>query len=192
MRRFGFYTPSWHLARRSWQCVAGFTLLEIMIAMVVFSVGLLGMSSMQLTAIRLNATAQLKARIATVGQEHMEDLLAQVYNSPVLADPSPVGIPTTYCVLYPDDGLSPCRAPDLPPPQQGSPPYCIVTPQPSGGNQCDDRVFLPPTVGYKVWWSVDKNSTDTLVHVNLIVSQRHAGQRQTRTFALSFAKSAFN
>ncbi|MGE3537669.1 MAG: prepilin-type N-terminal cleavage/methylation domain-containing protein [Candidatus Tectimicrobiota bacterium] len=192
MQRSGACLPLRELTWRDLELSAGFTLLEIMIAVMVFSVALLGMSGMQLTSLRLNSAAQLKTRIATVGQEHMEELLAQPYASATFTDPSPVGQPTTYCVLYPSAGLSACRAPAVPPAAQGPRPYCVITQQPFGSTACDDSAFAPPSLGYKVRWSVDRNQTNSMAHIELRVSHLDPGQQRVKTFDLSFAKSAFN
>lgn len=174
------------------QRATAFTLLEVMVAIVVFSIALLGLGSMHITAMRLNAAAQRRAQLATVAQEQVEDLLRQRYTAAVFADPDSAigqGHATTYCVLYPPEGLKPCQA-DTPPPAPGPRPYCRIVQQAPGGTECSEASFPPPAVGYKMQWSVDKHPLDTVAYVDLIASQRSVGRRQAKTFTLSFVKSS--
>ena len=64
----------------------GFTLIEVMIAMVVFSVGLLGVATMQINAIGGNSFASGLTEAATIAQDKMEELMALDYDDPLLDD----------------------------------------------------------------------------------------------------------
>ena len=64
----------------------GFTLIEVMIAMVVFAVGLLGVATMQINAIGGNSFASGLTEAATIGQDKMEELMALDYDDPLLDD----------------------------------------------------------------------------------------------------------
>jgi prepilin-type N-terminal cleavage/methylation domain-containing protein len=114
---------------------SGFSLTEVMAAVVVFSCGLVGLGSMQIAAIKLNAGAHITTQMATLGQEQMEKLLALPFTAPVLQDNAvAVGQGTTYCVLYPPEGIRPCTeefTSSYPPPAGST--YCPVIAQPSGG-----------------------------------------------------------
>src|SRR6267142_4456704 len=100
---------SWSIGARRLLSESGFSLTEVMAAVVVFSCGLVGLGSMQITAIKLNAGAHITTQMATVGQEQMEELLALPSTAPVLRDDAvAVGQGTTYCVLYPPEGIRPC------------------------------------------------------------------------------------
>ena len=101
---------------RYFHAESGFSLTEVMTAVVVFSLSLAGFSSMQITAIKLNARAYVTTQMTTVAQEQMEELLSlsftNTFTDPLLQDnDSAVGQGTTYCVLYPPEGIRPCKDP---------------------------------------------------------------------------------
>jgi len=193
---------SWCLGTRRRLSEFGFSLTEVMAAVVVFSCGLVGLGSMQITAIKLNAGAHSTTQMATLGQEQMEKLLALPFTAPVLQDNAiAVGQGTTYCVLYPPEGIRPCTegfTSSYPPPAGNT--YCTVIAQPSGGSHCSDIGLPPPTGGYKVQWTVDVDDFGNpdptamkLGYIDITVSQKTSGKsqtKQTKTYKLSFAKSS--
>jgi type IV pilus assembly protein PilV len=68
----------------------GFTLIEVLIAITVFAVGLLAVAAMQTSAIRVNSTAgQITDRI-TLAQDKLEELMGLSYSDPWL---EPAGNP---------------------------------------------------------------------------------------------------
>ncbi len=79
----------------------GFTLIEVLVAMVVFSLALLGLGKMHLTAIQVNAAASRVTQATTLAQDKVERLLAIPYNAPSVTS-------------YPNDGH-----PDPSPPPPG-------------------------------------------------------------------------
>ena len=190
---------SWMTAARCVVSTTGFSLTEVMTAIVIFSLGLVGFSSMQIAAVKLNAGAHYKTQMTTVAQEQMEDLLSVPFTAtladPRLQDNNPtVGQGTTYCVLYPPEGIRPCKDPTFQTayPSTSGRSYCNVTTQAT----CADTSFAPPTLGYKVQWTVDIDdfgltSPDTakLAYIELTVSKKLEGRRDPRTYSLSFARS---
>ncbi len=74
----------------------GFTLIEVLMAMVMFSVALLGLEKMHLTAIQVNTIANRLTQASTLVQDKAEQLLAMPYNDPLLADTTAPGSVTTY------------------------------------------------------------------------------------------------
>jgi type IV pilus assembly protein PilV len=72
----------------------GFTLIEVLIALTIFSVGLLAIAAMQTSAIRMNSTGNRVTELSTLGIDRMENLMSLPYTDPQLAvgaytDPSP-------------------------------------------------------------------------------------------------------
>ncbi|MCD6332035.1 MAG: prepilin-type N-terminal cleavage/methylation domain-containing protein [Bacteroidales bacterium] len=58
----------------------GFTLIEVMIAMGVFAIGILAVASMQITASQGNRSARLQTEAVTRASECMENLVNQGYS----------------------------------------------------------------------------------------------------------------
>jgi type IV pilus assembly protein PilV len=80
----------------------GFTLLEVIIAISVLTIGLLAVASMQIAAIRGNDNASHITEATTLAQDRLEKLLAMTYTDAQILDGNPaVGTPTTYTVATP-------------------------------------------------------------------------------------------
>jgi prepilin-type N-terminal cleavage/methylation domain-containing protein len=58
----------------------GFTLLEVMIALAVFAIGILAVSAMQINSINVNAGARMQTEATSVATDAMERLLALPYD----------------------------------------------------------------------------------------------------------------
>jgi prepilin-type N-terminal cleavage/methylation domain-containing protein len=58
----------------------GFTLLEIMIALAIFAIGILAVSAMQISSINQNAGARMQTEATNVASDAMERLLALPYD----------------------------------------------------------------------------------------------------------------
>ncbi len=65
---------------------AGFTLIELMVAAAIFSIGLLAIGSMQVGAIQGNSTANGITQGTTWAENQVERLIGLDYNDPDLAD----------------------------------------------------------------------------------------------------------
>lgn len=63
----------------------GFTLVEILIAMAIFSIGILAVTAMQITAINSNASARKITDVTTLAEDRLERLMALPWNDPDLA-----------------------------------------------------------------------------------------------------------
>ncbi len=82
----------------------GYTLIEILIAIAILSVGLLAIATMQISSIRVNDTARRMTRRATVAQDRLEYLMSIRYTHAVLttagsphSDPS---APSGYTISW--------------------------------------------------------------------------------------------
>lgn len=63
----------------------GFSLIELLTAMTVFTVGLLAVASMQLTAIRANASAHSLTTVSALAEGVLEEILALAGDDPLFA-----------------------------------------------------------------------------------------------------------
>lgn len=64
----------------------GWTLIEVLVAVIVLTVGLLAVGTMQISAIRGNFMGGNTSIALTLASERLEDLLNRNYNDPVLND----------------------------------------------------------------------------------------------------------
>jgi len=62
----------------------GFTIIEVLIAMVIFAVGILGLTKMQITSINTNADAGRYTEGSTWGVSKIEDIIATAYDDATL------------------------------------------------------------------------------------------------------------
>ena len=62
----------------------GYTLIEVLIALTIFAVGLLAVASMQTAAVRMNSTADKLTNLSTWGMDKIEELSALPYSDPLL------------------------------------------------------------------------------------------------------------
>jgi type IV pilus assembly protein PilV len=59
----------------------GFSLLEVLISIVVLSIGLLGVANMQVVAIRINDNANRLTQATTITQDKVEELMALPFDT---------------------------------------------------------------------------------------------------------------
>jgi len=62
----------------------GYTLIEVLIAITIFAVGMLAVAGMQISAIRMNSTAGKLTNLSTWGMDKIEELSALRYSHPFL------------------------------------------------------------------------------------------------------------
>ena len=67
----------------------GFTLIEVLVAIVVLSIGLLGVAAMQVTAIRVNSSSNTLTQATNVAQDQLERLMVLPFNHADLQDAIP-------------------------------------------------------------------------------------------------------
>lgn len=63
---------------------AGFTLIEVLIALAIFSIGILAVGGMQISAINGNACARSLTEVTTMAADRMEKLIQPASNDPAL------------------------------------------------------------------------------------------------------------
>lgn len=85
-----------------------FTLIEVLIAMMVLSVGLLELGRMQIVAIQVNAAANRLTQGANVAQDRIEQLMALPFDHANLVDASPAdaALWTEYTDPNPPEGFT--------------------------------------------------------------------------------------
>lgn len=66
--------------------ISGFTLLEVMIALAIFTIGILGVATMQISAIQGNSKGRQISEATSVASALMETLLARAYGDDCLRD----------------------------------------------------------------------------------------------------------
>ena len=63
---------------------AGFTLIEVLIAVAIFAIGILAIAGMQIKSINLNSAARLQSEATTAAVDCMERLMSLPYEHPDL------------------------------------------------------------------------------------------------------------
>ncbi|MDX9708472.1 MAG: type IV pilus modification protein PilV [Trichloromonas sp.] len=65
---------------------AGFSLIELLVAIVILAIGLLGLAELQVTAIRANSQSETMLAAATIAQGVIEEIAAMSRNDPMFSD----------------------------------------------------------------------------------------------------------
>ncbi len=78
------------------QSEKGFSLVEVLMALAIFSLAFAELGRMQLTAIQANATSGRLTRMTALAQAKIEQLMAVPYTDPSLADLTVMGQTTPY------------------------------------------------------------------------------------------------
>ncbi|HEY5673539.1 MAG TPA: prepilin-type N-terminal cleavage/methylation domain-containing protein [Malonomonas sp.] len=81
----------------------GFTLVELLVALTIFAVGMLAVAGMQITSIRANLQSNVRSTAIAAGQGALEDLSARPETDPIFALPGPN---TGTVVVSVDDGAT--------------------------------------------------------------------------------------
>lgn len=74
----------------------GFTLIEVMVAVLLLALGLAALAAVQINSVTINARANGTTRLATMAQDRLEALLALPYNHPHLLDTAAGAAKTAY------------------------------------------------------------------------------------------------
>jgi type IV pilus assembly protein PilV len=80
---------------RKSSCNQGFTLIEILIAMAIFAIGILAVGSMQITAVNTNARARNSMTVVTMAKDRAEELTTLPYDHADLVGSADPGTPHT-------------------------------------------------------------------------------------------------
>ena len=75
----------------------GFTIVEVLMAISIFAIGLLAVATMQISAIKVNSSANHQTIRTTYAMDRLEQIMAWDYGHALLVDNDPnVGAPTTH------------------------------------------------------------------------------------------------
>jgi prepilin-type N-terminal cleavage/methylation domain-containing protein len=142
------------------QASAGFTLIEVLIAIVTVAIGFLGVASLMSGAIGGNSKALAITNATRAAADHLEWLTALPYDHPLLQDDS-------------GEGLLDLRNP-LPPLAPG------VQDRPDPVARPADHEITSPDDNYTIYWNIaaDQPITDTKT-IMVIVTSTGMGQRRT-------------
>ena len=72
--------------------LAGFTLIEIMVVMAIFVIGILAVGGMQVRAVSSNSIARKSTHATALAADRMEKIFNLAYDAPALADRSKDGV----------------------------------------------------------------------------------------------------
>lgn len=64
---------------------AGFTLIEVMIALAIFAIGILAVAAMQINAVKQNSGSRMQTEATAVAEQLMEQLMALPYDHDMLS-----------------------------------------------------------------------------------------------------------
>lgn len=97
----------------------GFTLIEVLVATVILSLGLLGLARVHIATIQVNTIASRLTQATTLAQDRVEQLLALPYNDPALVDATAPQTFTNYTDPNPPQGYTISWAVDTDAPSTG-------------------------------------------------------------------------
>jgi len=138
----------------------GFTLIEVLIAITVFAIGILAVSAMQISSIKGNSSSLDLTEAVNVAQDQLETMLALDYNDPDLDDDDGDGTNEDADGNNIDDNGGDFGLNDLV--------------NPDGTNQ-----YIGPTnVTYNIFWNIAVDEpVDEAKRIRLIVQWQEDGGR---------------
>lgn len=156
----------------------GFTLIEILIAVTVFAIGILAVASMQISSIKGNSSASGLTEAATLAEEKMEELMAIGYDDARLIDTDGDGTNQDADNDGIDDGGDDFGLDDYPQ-------------NPKGAPYLDQDFFTPSQIGpsqYNIYWNIaeDEPITNNKT-IRVIVTWQ--GEGRARRVTLNSVKS---
>jgi type IV pilus assembly protein PilV len=92
----------------------GFTLIEVLIAIAIFSIGILAIATLQINSINLNSAARMQSEATTAAVDCMERLMSLPYEHPDLDESSgtqqtQVGAYTVHWSVTDESPISWCK-----------------------------------------------------------------------------------
>jgi type IV pilus assembly protein PilV len=92
----------------------GFTLIEVLIAIAIFSIGILAIATLQIKSINANSAARMQSEATTAAVDCMERLMSLPYEHPDLDESSgtqhtQVGVYTVYWSITDESPISWCK-----------------------------------------------------------------------------------
>ncbi len=92
----------------------GFTLIEVLIAVAIFAIGILAIAGLQIRSINMNAAARMQSEATTVAVDIMERLMSLPYEHPQLDESSgvqqsQVGVYTAFWQITDEAPVSWCK-----------------------------------------------------------------------------------
>ena len=149
----------------------GFTLIEILIAITVFAIGILAVGKMQITAIQGNSRANQLTEAVTLAQSKIEELISLNYNDPLLADGDLDG---TNQDSSNDDGID----------DSGNDFGLNDDNNTIGNADGTDQYQIPGNLQYNIFWNIapDEPTTDTKIIRVIVTWRSHGGLMRKVSF----------
>ena len=146
----------------------GFTLIEILIAITVFAIGILAVGKMQITAIQGNSRANHLTEAVTLAQSKIEELISLNYNDPLLDDGDLDGTNQDAD----DDGID-----------DGGNDFGLNDNTVGSADGTDQYHTPGNNLQYNIFWNIapDEPTTDTKI-VRVIVTWSHGGLTRNVSF----------